>query len=198
MLIVGPVVVLSLVLVGLPASPVAAAASSEDKECYNSLGMESGSITDAQLSASSSYEINSVGPLQGRLNNDEGGGAWCPKSFISEEAASHEFLEIDLGSVHQVGGVVTQGRFANGLGQEFAEFFLVQYWRPGMVDFVDYTNAAGIDLFTGNRDTYTAVETRLEPAIVASRVRIIPFSYHPRTVCMRVELKGCKTLAAGK
>jgi len=95
-----------------------------------------------------------------------------------------------------VGGVITQGRFANGLGQEFAEFFLLQYWRPGMEDFKDYVNGAGVDLFTGNRDTYSEVETRLEPALIASRVRIVPFSYHPRTVCMRVELKGCKTLIA--
>jgi discoidin domain receptor family protein 2 len=112
--------------------------------------------------------------------------------------AANEFLEIDLGSEHYVGGVITQGRFANGLGQEFAEFFLLQYWRPGMEDFKDYVNGAGVDLFTGNRDTYSEVETRLEPALIASRVRIVPFSYHPRTVCMRVELKGCKTLIAGK
>ena len=157
------------------------------------LGME-----NVQLNASSSYEINSVGPLQARLNNNNGGGAWCPKSFISETSGVDEFLEIDLGEEHTVTGVVTQGRFANGLGQEFAEFFLVQFWKPGMEDFSDYEDSSGVELFTGNRDTYTEVETRFEPALVASGVRIISFSYHPRTVCMRVELNGCKSLKPGK
>ncbi len=110
---------------------------SKDK-CDEPLGMENGRITNAQLSASSSYEINSVGPLQARLNNNNGGGAWCPKSFISETSGVDEFLEIDLGEEHSVTGVVTQGRFANGLGQEFAEFFLVQFWKPGMEDFSEF------------------------------------------------------------
>ena len=166
--------------------------SSEEKEikCNESLGMESGRISDAQLSASSSYEINSVGPLQARLNNNKGGGAWCPKSFISEN--SLEFLEIDLGEEYLLQGVVTQGRFANGLGQEFAEYYRIQYWRKGMPDFEDYRDSEGVDLFKGNRDTYTEVELVLNPAFQASRLRVIPFSHHPRTICMRVELKGCK------
>ena len=167
-------------------------------DCGDSLGMENGRISDAQLSASSSYEINSVGPLQARLNNNNGGGAWCPKSFISEAAGSQEFLEIDLGQEHRVTGVITQGRFANGLGQEFTEYFRVQYWRMGMNDFADYADAEGNDLFTGNRDTYTEVETGFEPPVTASRVRIVPFSYHPRTICMRVELLGCKATGSGK
>ena len=170
--------------------PVSLSAEGVDSQCHESLGMESGRISDAQLSASSSYEINSVGPLQARLNNNKGGGAWCPKSFISE--TSLEFLEIDLGEEYSLHGVVTQGRFANGLGQEFAEYYRIQYWRKGMLDFEDYRDSKGVDLFKGNRDTYTEVETELEPSFQASRVRVIPFSYHPRTICMRVELKGCK------
>ena len=168
------------------------------RSCSESLGMENGRISDVQLSASSSYEINSVGPAQARLNNNNGGGAWCPKSFISQAAGSDEFLEIDLGEEHTVTGVITQGRFANGQGQEFAEHFLVEYWKPGMEDFAEYKDGAGVDLFPGNRDTYTEVETELNPPVVASRVRIVPFSYHPRTVCMRVELKGCKATETGK
>ena len=166
-------------------------------QCSSPLGMENGKITNAQLSASSSYEINSVGPYQARLNNNKGGGAWCPKSFISEATGTDEFLEIDLGEEYRIGGVVTQGRFANGLGQEYAESFLIQYWRPGMPDFQGYEDRSGVDLFTGNTDTYTEVETRLNPPVVASRLRIIPFSRHPRTVCMRVELLGCKEADTG-
>ena len=167
------------------------------EQCSHPLGMESGLITNAQLSASSSYEINSVGPYQARLNNNKGGGAWCPKSFISEATGTNEFLEIDLGEENRISGVVTQGRYASGLGQEYAEMFLIQYWHPGMPDFEGYKDASGVDLFTGNSDTYTEVETILNPPVKASRIRIIPYSRHPRTVCMRVELVGCKGDSTG-
>jgi len=44
---------------------------------------------------------------------------------------------------------------------------------------------------TGNADTQTVERRELEPIVVARRVRFVPFSQHPRTVCMRVELYGC-------
>ena len=31
----------------------------------------------------------------------------------------------------------------------------------------------------------------LVPSVVATKVRFLPYSRHPRTVCMRVELYGC-------
>ena len=184
--------------VGLIPSLTNAYSDNDNKQCSSPLGMENGKILKAQLSASSSYEMNSVGPNQARLNNNDDGGAWCPKSFISETTGTDEFLEIDLGEEHRISGVVTQGRYASGLGQEYAEMFLIQFWRPGMPDFEGYEDRSGVDLFTGNSDTYTEVETILNPPVVASRMRIIPFSRHPRTVCMRVELLGCKTLDTGK
>ena len=165
--------------------------STASSTCLLPLGMKDGRIKDAQISSSSSFEPNSVGSHHGRLRSEAGGGAWCPKGFVSQ--AADQFLEIDLGSVHRVGGVVTQGRFANGLGQEFAEFFLVQYWRPGMVDYQFYSSSGSSEpsLLTGNTDTFSEAVVHLEPAISASRVRIVPYSSHPRTVCMRVELLGC-------
>ncbi len=108
-----------------------------------------------------------------------------------------EFLEVDLLQEHTVTGVLTQGRFANGQGQEYAEHFQLQYWREGMEAFALYQNKQGLKIFPGNKDTFTAVDTVLDPPIRASRVRVIPFSYHPRTVCMRVELRGCLTSITG-
>ena len=165
--------------------------------CLSPLGMENGDIKDNKITSSSSFEPNSVGAEHGRLNSEAGGGAWCPKGFVSE--AANQFLEIDLGSEHYVGGVVTQGRFANGLGQEFAEFFLLQYWRPGMEDFKDYTTQTGDKILAGNTDTFSESRVLLDTAVSATKVRLVPYSVHPRTVCMRVELLGCnqppKTLA---
>ena len=43
----------------------------------------------------------------------------------------------------------------------------------------------------GNSNTYLERTNDLSPPVVASKVRFVPRSRHPRTVCMRVELYGC-------
>ena len=45
-------------------------------------------------------------------------------------------------------------------------------------------------MIPGNSNTYTVVEQRLDPPVLATKIRIVPFSEHVRTVCMRVELVG--------
>ncbi|GIY47959.1 discoidin domain-containing receptor 2 [Caerostris darwini] len=46
-------------------------------------------------------------------------------------------------------------------------------------------------IFKGNTNTYTSVKRIVDPPIIASKIRFVPYSVHPRTVCMRVELYGC-------
>lgn len=46
-------------------------------------------------------------------------------------------------------------------------------------------------ILTGNINTYSEVENILQPIIIASKVRIYPYSQYDRTVCLRVELVGC-------
>jgi len=159
--------------------------------CSDPLGLEDGRIGDSQMRASSSYSYESVGPSAGRLNSEKGGGAWCPKNLISENMETQEFLEIDLEYNHIISAVVTQGRFSNGRGAEFAEFYIVQFWRQGMDAFVDYTDDDGEKILEANKNTFSESKIILESTIVASKIRIIPYSQHPRTVCMRVELLGC-------
>lgn len=43
----------------------------------------------------------------------------------------------------------------------------------------------------GNTNTYLESKHELEPPLWASKIRFLPYSYHRRTVCMRVELYGC-------
>ena len=166
--------------------------------CLEPLGLEDGRIGDSQMRASSSYSYESVGPSAGRLNSEKGGGAWCPKNLITENMETQEFLEIDLEYNHIISAVVTQGRFANGRGAEFAEFYIVQYWREGMDKFIDYTDDDGEMILEANKNTFAAVETKLDSAILASKIRIIPFSKHARTICLRVELKGCNINNSGE
>lgn len=46
-------------------------------------------------------------------------------------------------------------------------------------------------ILRGNSDTSTVESHRLMPPIFANRVRILPYSVHRRTVCLRLELLGC-------
>ncbi len=45
--------------------------------------------------------------------------------------------------MHVISKTLTQGRFGNGRGQEYAEAYKIQYWRPGMVNFIDYRDSLG-------------------------------------------------------
>ena len=47
-------------------------------------------------------------------------------------------------------------------------------------------------LFKGNENTYLTELREVSPPIVGRQIRFIPYSRNPRTVCMRVELYGCK------
>ncbi|XP_060519613.1 discoidin domain-containing receptor tyrosine kinase B-like [Cylas formicarius] len=161
----------------------------DNGECRSALGMEEGRIPDHAISASSSYEAKSVGPQNARVRQEKNGGAWCPKAQISSDVK--EYLEVDLQKNHLMTWTETQGRFGNGQGQEFAEAFLVEYWRSSLNQWITYKDARGEKVLTGNSNTYLVVRQRLELPFVASKVRFIPYSEHPRTVCMRVELYGC-------
>ncbi|VVC28570.1 Hypothetical protein CINCED_3A015179 [Cinara cedri] len=158
-------------------------------QCMSALGMESGLIKDVDLTASSSFEIGNVGPQNARVRTEREGGAWCPKEPVTREP--NEWLEVNLNTVRVITSVETQGRFGNGQGQEFTEAFLIDYWRPKLGKWVRYRNITGNEILIGNINTYLEHKQELNPPIWASKIRFLPFSYHTRQVCMRVELYGC-------
>ena len=47
-------------------------------------------------------------------------------------------------------------------------------------------------LLSGNTNTYTVVEQKFDPPVIATKIRFLPYSDHVRTVCMRIEILGCK------
>ena len=61
----------------------------------------------------------------------------------------------------------------------------------GLDHYVRHVSSSGSTVFPANTNTYSVVENALDPPALASRIRIVPFSRHQRTVCMRIELKGC-------
>lgn len=78
-----------------------------------------------------------------RLHFDSSGGAWCPSQTVSKDTVQEEFIEVDLGSMFVITETMTQGRFGKGRGQEYAEAYTIQYWRPGMMNFKDYRDSMG-------------------------------------------------------
>ena len=124
-----------------------------------------------------------------RARQDLKGGAWCPAQTIS--AGVREWLEINLHADFRITGAETMGRYGGGQGQEFAQAYQLEYWRGATGTWHLYTNTSGHQVMAGNVNTYMANKQDLQPTIVASKVRFLPHSQHPRTVCMRVELFGC-------
>ncbi|XP_046412192.1 discoidin domain-containing receptor 2-like isoform X1 [Neodiprion fabricii] len=156
--------------------------------CNSPLGMESGTIPDSAVNASSSYVTN-VGPRYARLRKETAGGAWCPKRPI--EADVREWLQVDFVGSHVVTAIETQGRYDHGRGQEYVEEYTLEYWRPGFAEWREYRKWDGQKILTGNTDTATVVSQELHPPIIATKIRLLPHSVHRRTVCLRIELKGC-------
>lgn len=125
-----------------------------------------------------------------RVRTELNGGAWCPQTAATADLK--EWLQIDLHAVHVITATGTQGRFGNGQGVEFAEAYMLEYWRPRLSKWIRYRNHAGEEIIKGNINTYLESKRQLDPPMVASKIRFLPYSYHKRTVCMRVELYGCR------
>ncbi|KAM6038219.1 LOW QUALITY PROTEIN: epithelial discoidin domain-containing receptor 1 [Chlamydotis macqueenii] len=155
--------------------------------CRFALGMEDGSIPDSRLSASSAWS-DSTAARHGRLGRSDGDGAWCPAGPVFPE--EEEFLEVDLGRLHVVTLVGTQGRHAGGHGREFAHAYRLRYSRDRR-RWLRWRDRWGAEVIGGNEDPEGVVLKDLAPAPVARALRIYPRAPRAMSVCLRLELYGC-------
>ena len=95
------------------------------KACQAPLGMESGAISDAQISASSEWDPNHAA-IQGRLNFKAGGGK--QGGWSSRHNNQNQRLQVDLGSSKEVTYFATQGR--NAVSQ-WVTSYKVEYSNDG-------------------------------------------------------------------
>ncbi|VDO13375.1 unnamed protein product [Rodentolepis nana] len=151
------------------------------------LGMISGAITDAQISASSfmdegDWAINSCSPNNARpfLTN---GLAWCPKY-----KSSTEWLQIDLGVRATITGVMLQGR---GDGEEWVASYTLSFSDDGIFWRFANNHYGNQRIFEGNTDSYLVKHAYLDEAVVTRFVRIFPFTWN-RHPSLRIELIGCQ------
>uniref|UniRef100_A0A8C4SIJ4 Discoidin domain-containing receptor 2 n=1 Tax=Erpetoichthys calabaricus TaxID=27687 RepID=A0A8C4SIJ4_ERPCA len=159
--------------------------------CRYPLGMSGGQIHDEDITASSQW-AESTAAKYGRLDYEEGDGAWCPEIPVEPENLK-EFLQIDLRVLHFITLVGTQGRHAGGHGNEFAQMYKINYSRDGS-RWISWKNLQGKQVINGNKNAYDIVLKDLSPPIIARYVRFIPVTDHRMNVCMRVELYGCEWL----
>ncbi|KAM4727599.1 discoidin domain-containing receptor 2-like [Anableps anableps] len=161
--------------------------------CRYPLGMTGGQIQDEDISASSQWSESTAARF-GRLDFDtgDGDGAWCP-DIMSEPGGFKEYLQVDLRSLHFITLVGTQGRHADGMGNEFAQKYRIKYSRDGS-SWVGWHDRMGNQVIEGNKNTYDVVLKDLEPPIIARFVRFMPVTDPSMIVCMRVELYGCEWL----
>ncbi|XP_026229521.1 discoidin domain-containing receptor 2-like [Anabas testudineus] len=161
--------------------------------CRYPLGMTGGQIQDEDISASSQWSESTAARF-GRLDfdNGDGDGAWCP-GITSETDGLKEYLQVDLRSLHFITLVGTQGRHADGMGNEFAQRYRINYSRDGS-NWAGWHDRKGRQVIEGNRNAYDVVLKDLEPPIIARFVRFLPVTDHSMIVCMRVELYGCEWL----
>ncbi|KAM3873255.1 epithelial discoidin domain-containing receptor 1 [Diretmus argenteus] len=168
--------------------------SSEDRQwhfdpaqCRYALGMEDGTIPDSAITASSAWS-DSTEAKHGRLSTGEGDGAWCPAGAVFPSGS--EYLQVDLQTLHFLSLVGTQGRHADGHGQEFARSYRLRYSRDGL-KWITWKDRWSQDAVSGNENTYDVVLKDLGPPIVARMVRFYPLADRVMSVCLRVELYGC-------
>ncbi|KAB5577055.1 hypothetical protein PHYPO_G00205580 [Pangasianodon hypophthalmus] len=156
--------------------------------CSVPLGMQSGLISDHQITASSvasNWYSSMWQPWLARLDKQGSLNAWQAKSNDM-----HPWLQIELKDVKKITGIVTQG--AKSLNTEmFVTTYVLEYSDDGKKwnkysDNEDYE----VKTFMGNSDNNSHVKNYIYPPIFSRFIRIIPTKWQ-NAATMRVELLGC-------
>ncbi|XP_073234766.1 lipoxygenase homology domain-containing protein 1-like isoform X3 [Porites lutea] len=138
------------------------------------LGMENGTIPDENITASSS--ASAAPPHLGRLN---GPASWCTGK------ADGCYLQVDLGSLHLLCAVATQGN--PGGNRDYVKRYKLLY----STDSSNWTTYEenGNNIIAGNKDNASVQRKDLEQELIIRYVRFCPVDWYCWP-CMRVELYG--------
>ncbi|XP_072028746.1 uncharacterized protein [Amphiura filiformis] len=197
---------LSLIcIVGFAGSAIAqiAQSTSTAAACQAPLGLEDGRILDNQLTASTVWPSDgNYKPSNARLNRQTqypSGGSW-----IAQYNDADQWIQVDLGVLTRVTGVLTQGRPSN-LNERFSggasccpqwvENFKVQYSNDGTN--WPFVQSANNQTFVGNTDQNTVVTNLFSTPVEARFIRILPTAWHEH-ISFRFEVVGCQVCTLPK
>ena len=82
----------------------------ETEKCKTILGMQNYQIPGSAISASTSYDVNSMGPANGRLHFQAKTGKYGAWAVVSDSDDKFQWFQVDFGRFIKVTGVATQGR----------------------------------------------------------------------------------------
>uniref|UniRef100_A0A8C1N2A8 ferroxidase n=1 Tax=Cyprinus carpio TaxID=7962 RepID=A0A8C1N2A8_CYPCA len=155
--------------------------------CSVPLGMESGLIKDAQITASSvasNWYSGQWHPWYARLNKLGTVNAWQAKNNDMQP-----WIQVELKDIKKITGIITQG--AKSFGNEM---FVTAYTLEYSEDSKRWTKKKCFLLFSqtfrGNTDNNGQVKNYIYPPIFSKFIRIIPKQWQ-KSITMRIELLGC-------
>ncbi|EMP39132.1 Coagulation factor VIII, partial [Chelonia mydas] len=152
-----------------------------DPKCQNPVGLASGNIADAQITASGQY--GQWAPRLARLDHSGSVNAWSTDS-------GNSWIQVDLLRPMILHGIKTQGA-----RQKFSSLYISQFIIFYGLDGERWKrykgNATSSQMvFFGNVDATGVKDNRFNPPIIARYIRLHPTHYSIRTT-LRMELIGC-------
>uniref|UniRef100_A0A8C5B5R3 Neuropilin n=1 Tax=Gadus morhua TaxID=8049 RepID=A0A8C5B5R3_GADMO len=152
--------------------------------CSNPFGMESGRITDDQITASSSFYDDRWLPRQARLNNEDNG--WTPV-----EDNNKEYIQVDLLVLKVLTGIATQGAVSKETQKTYyVTTFKLEVSTNGE-DWMVYRHGKNHKVFHANSDPTEVVLNRIPQPVLARYVRIRPQAWK-NGIALRFEVYGCQ------
>uniref|UniRef100_A0A674DLI8 Neuropilin n=1 Tax=Salmo trutta TaxID=8032 RepID=A0A674DLI8_SALTR len=161
---------------------------SDTFHCSTVFGLESGTISDDQISASSSFYDGRWSPRQARLNNID--NAWTPS-----EDSTKEYIQVDLHFLKVLTGIATQGAVSKETQKSYyVTTFKLEVSTNGE-DWMTYRYGKNHKIFHANTDPSEVVLNRVPQPVLARFVRIRPQSWKSG-IALRFELYGCQIIDA--
>ncbi|XP_077630424.1 lactadherin isoform X2 [Crocuta crocuta] len=158
--------------------------------CAMPLGMESGAISDSQISASSVHlgflGLQRWAPELARLHRSGIVNAWTASNYDK-----NPWIQVNLIRQMRVTGVVTQGASRAG-SAEYLKSFKVAYSVNGRkFQFIQSADGSGDKVFVGNMDNSRLKVNLFDFPLEVQYVRLVPVVCH-RGCTLRFELLGCE------
>ncbi|NXW70062.1 NRP2 protein, partial [Hirundo rustica] len=156
----------------------------ENFQCNVPLGMESGRISNMQISASSTFSDGRWTPQQSRLNSDDNG--WTPNVDSNKE-----YLQVDLHFLTVLTAIATQG----AISRETQKGYYVRTYKLEVStngeDWMMYRHGKNHKTFQANEDATEVVLNKIHSPVLTRFVRIRPQTWH-NGIALRLELYGCR------
>ncbi|XP_022530603.2 neuropilin-2a isoform X2 [Astyanax mexicanus] len=157
---------------------------SDTFHCSTAFGLESGKISDEQITASSSFYDGRWQPRLARLNNED--NAWTPS-----EDSNKEYIQVDLHFLKVLTGIATQGAISKETQKSYyVTTFKLEVSTNGE-DWMIYRHGKNHKTFHANTDPSEVVLNRVPQPVLARFVRIKPQTWK-NGIALRFELYGCQ------